>query len=82
MKTFVKEAEGHKEKPMAIGINDFKKFFKEEKILMMVLASYYLEKAKMCVIMQEKQRQSINFSATYLTSCFYEFSANLPTLFS
>lgn len=61
MKTFVKEGEGHKEKPLAIVIKDLKKLFKEEKILMMVLASYYLEKAEMCVIMQEKQGQSINF---------------------
>lgn len=31
MKTFVKEAEGQKEKPTVIGIKDFRKFFKEEK---------------------------------------------------
>lgn len=56
MKIFVKEAEGHKEKPMAIGIKDFTKFFKEEKVLMMVLDCYCVEKAEMYVIMQEKQR--------------------------
>lgn len=56
MKTFVKEAEGQKEKPMAVGIKDFLKFFKEEKILMMVVACYYVEQAEMCVTMQERQR--------------------------
>lgn len=56
MKTFVKEAEGQKEKPTVIGIKDFRKFFKEEKILMMVLACHYVEKAEMWLIMQEKQR--------------------------
>lgn len=38
MKTFVKEAEGHKEETMVVGIKDLKKFFKEEKISVMVLA--------------------------------------------
>lgn len=38
-------------------IKDFDKFFKvEKKVVMQVLACYYVEKAEMYVITQEKQK--------------------------